>query len=49
MIIGHGLKDFGLKESFVVSLGGSISADTIDSVREAFEDHWAQSAAIKQD
>jgi hypothetical protein len=41
MIVGHGLKDLGNKESFVIRLDRSLAGDLIDSVRQSFDQKWA--------
>jgi len=45
MIIGHGLKDFGKRESFVVVLDEQHAEDTIKTVMSTFEAHW-QAASL---
>lgn len=40
ILLGHGLKDVGGKDSFIVRLGRHLAADTITSVSQAFEDTW---------
>jgi len=40
LLIGHGLKDFGTKESFVLVLDQQFAEDTIKNVRTTFDLHW---------
>lgn len=47
ILIGHGLKDFGNKESFVVILNQEFAANTIiQTVKDSFETHWATATAL---
>lgn len=45
-LIGHGLKDIGNKESFIVKLAGDIARDLLQSLRTAFDARWANSAIL---
>lgn len=40
IILGHGLKDIGNKESFVIRINHDIAEDTINGVRKAFQERW---------
>jgi hypothetical protein len=40
LIVGHGLKDVGTKESFVVALDRVLAPDLLDSVRRSFDEKW---------
>jgi hypothetical protein len=40
VILGHGLKDIGNKESFVVRLPRKLVGDTIDTLRASFDQKW---------
>ncbi len=40
VLIGHGLKDFGKKETFVVILDEQFAEDTIKTVKNTFDAHW---------
>lgn len=40
VLLGHGLKDIGGKESFVVRLDRALAGDTIDALRESFDQKW---------
>lgn len=42
LLVGHGLKDIGKKESFVIMISKSLAPDLLDSVRAAFDDKWAR-------
>jgi len=46
LILGHGLKDIGGKESFVVRLDRALVPDLIKSVTAYFESTWARSKPI---
>ena len=46
LILGHGIKDIGGKDSFVVRIQRDIAEDTIDSVRKAFDAKWNAAEAI---
>ena len=41
ILLGHGLKDIGNKDSFVVRLNRDIAANTIEEVIESFDRKWA--------
>lgn len=43
LIIGHGIKDIGNKESFIIIIDSSIGHDTIDTVITSFNDKWEYS------
>lgn len=40
LLLGHGLKDFGKKETFVVILDQEYAEDTINTVKNTFDAHW---------
>ncbi len=46
LILGHGIKDIGNKESFVVSISNDYAGDLIESLEKTFEERWATSTAI---
>ena len=46
ILIGHGLKDLGNKESFVIRLTDSIAHDVIMSARESFEQKWPSATLL---
>jgi hypothetical protein len=43
LIIGHGIKDIGNKESFIIIIDSSIGQDTIDTVITNFDEKWKSS------
>jgi len=46
IIIGHGLKDLGNKESFIVVLPSEIASDVKESLVEVFNRRWKQSTIL---
>lgn len=46
ILLGHGLKDVGNKDSFVVRIPTSLAADTVQGVRDSFEQKWASATPI---
>ncbi len=46
ILLGHGLKDVGNKDSFVVRIPSSIASDMVSSVRDSFEDKWSRARPI---
>ncbi len=46
LIVGHGLKDVGHKESFVITLSRSLAADLLDDLRAAFDDRWGRATPL---
>jgi hypothetical protein len=46
LIIGHGVKDFGTKESFVLMLTGDVSRDIRKTLQVTFDTRWAISTPI---
>jgi hypothetical protein len=46
LIVGHGIKDMGNKESFLIMLNGEMAMDIRDSLRQQFDLRWATSASI---
>jgi len=40
ILLGHGLKDIGKKESFVIRLNRDLVGSIIDDVRESFDKKW---------
>jgi hypothetical protein len=46
LIIGHGIKDIGNKESFIILIDSSIGQDTIDTVITNFDDKWKSSQML---
>ena len=46
VILGHGLKDIGKKESFAISLEKSLNQDIIRDILRAFDDRWKLATPI---
>jgi hypothetical protein len=46
ILLGHGLKDIGNKDSFVVRLNRDAAGDTIDEVTASFDRKWAGAVAL---
>ena len=46
IMLGHGLKDIGGKDSFIIRIGRDVAGDTIDTVRNSFESKWQAAAFI---
>ena len=46
LIVGHGLKDIGSKESFVIALSRSLAGDLLAEVRRAFDKKWAEATPL---
>lgn len=46
LILGHGIKDIGNKESFVVNISAEYAGDLIDSIGQKFDERWAKSIPI---
>jgi hypothetical protein len=46
LIVGHGLKDIGTKESFVVQIPASLAPDLLTQVERAFDTKWAAATAL---
>jgi hypothetical protein len=46
ILIGHGIKDIGSKESFVVRLDRVLAGDVIDTVQQSFDIKWANAAPL---
>ena len=46
VILGHGLKDIGKKESFAISLEKSLNPDIIRDILRAFNDRWKLATPI---
>lgn len=44
--VGHGIKDIGLKESFVVVLGNPFGKDIRKTLHDSFEARWALSSSF---
>jgi hypothetical protein len=46
VLLGHGLKDIGSKDSFVVRLNRDVAADTLDEVTASFDRKWAAATRL---
>lgn len=46
LLVGHGLKDIGGKESFVVRLDRAEAKDLMDDVKTSFDAKWATATAL---
>lgn len=46
LLLGHGLKDIGGKESFVIRLGRELVPDLLNEVRGKFDDRWNTATQI---
>lgn len=46
LLLGHGLKDIGGRESFLVELSRDIAADLIADVRNTFDARWKAGTSI---
>lgn len=46
LIVGHGLKDMGGKESFVVSINRDLAPDLHSQIKNSFSSKWSRSTAI---
>ncbi len=45
-IIGHGVKDIGLKESFIIQLDNSVAGDIIQSLIIEFDNRWSIASTL---
>jgi hypothetical protein len=46
LLVGHGLKDVGAKESFVIALPRSFAPDLLDDVERSFDKKWAKGTPL---
>jgi hypothetical protein len=46
LILGHGIKDIGNKESFVVSISSEYAGDLLKSLEKTFEERWTISTTL---
>jgi hypothetical protein len=46
ILLGHGLKDVGSKDSFIIRLTSELVADLIKDVRNSFESKWQSATPI---
>lgn len=45
-IIGHGIKDIGSKESFIIQLDKSVASDIIQSLKIEFDNRWSKALSL---
>ena len=46
LIIGHGLKDIGKKESFIIQIDSTLAPDLIRTIVKVFDQRWSNSSSI---
>lgn len=46
LLVGHGLKDIGGKESFVIRIERALAPDLVDGLAQAFDGKWKTAAAL---
>jgi hypothetical protein len=46
IVVGHGLKDLGNKDSFVIRLPLELAQDVIEATRKTFDDRWQHAVDI---
>ncbi len=46
LLVGHGLKDIGAKESFVIVLPRNFAPDLLDDVQRSFDQKWAKGTPL---
>lgn len=46
LFVGHGLKDIGNRESFIISISKTLAPDLLGQVREAFDQKWSESSPL---
>lgn len=46
LIVGHGLKDIGGRESFVISIGRALAPDLIRELVNSFDERWAKATPL---
>jgi hypothetical protein len=46
ILLGHGLKDIGTKDSFIVRIGREVASDLIDTVRMSLDEKWQNAKLI---
>jgi hypothetical protein len=47
ILLGHGLKDIGNKDSFVIRIPKTMGADLITTVQDSFDAKWSQALEIR--
>jgi hypothetical protein len=46
LILGHGIKDIGNKESFVINIQKEHARDLLSDLKQSFDEKWSSSTAI---
>ena len=46
ILLGHGLKDVGTKDSFIIRVGRDLAGDLIDTVHDSFDAKWQPATLI---
>jgi hypothetical protein len=46
LILGHGIKDIGNKESFVIRIDSSYASDLINNIKNSFDNKWKISQSV---
>jgi hypothetical protein len=46
LLVGHGLKDIGNKESFVIRIEKTLAPDLLESLAQSFDAKWAGAVAL---
>jgi hypothetical protein len=46
ILLGHGLKDVGNRDSFIIRIGHQLAGDLIQTVRESFDAKWKAATPI---
>jgi hypothetical protein len=46
VLIGHGLKDVGGKDSFIIRIGRDFADDMMDTLRKSFDEKWQKATLI---
>jgi pyruvate/2-oxoglutarate dehydrogenase complex dihydrolipoamide acyltransferase (E2) component len=46
LILGHGIKDIGSKESFIIRLDSQIAADLVVTLTSSFDHRWSEGKSI---
>jgi hypothetical protein len=49
LILGHGLKDIGGKESFMICLGSALVSDLMKQISDAFDTRWKSASKMIDD
>ena len=45
-LLGHGIKDIGKKDSFIISMDNSVAEDLLMVSKNKFDEHWRSAAKI---